>query len=228
MNNKPSAKTVAADIARQLNETNPKALAQLERLVERVGEDVARAFLTEALRIEADGGLRTHDGRRRSLGGVYFYIAKGQTGWRDKGYIWPHLRTRKAAPFKWQARLKIVPALNRAKGEAKRVKITVIGRPGKVIEKENLVLTSMQSGKAPVLPKGLPAPPNETTPYILYIARKQWRKVAGALDDPDDLLIVEGYPVFDRRLQAISVFAQSVTTRRLQRARREAQGQKGG
>jgi len=148
--------------------------------------------------------------------------------WRDKCYIWPQLRPKKAAPFKWEARLKIVPELKRVKGEAKRVKITLIGRPGKIIEKENLVLTSMQSNKAPALPKGLPSPPQEATAYIIYIARKQWRKVVEALKDPDDALIVEGYPAFDRRLNAMSVFAQSVTTRQLQRVRREVQRQEGG
>jgi len=228
MSDAPSFKIVAADIARQLNETNPQALAQLERLIERLGEDRARAFLTEALRLQANGGLLTNDGQQRSPGGVYFYVAKGRVrNWKDKCYIWPHLRRRKAAPFKWEDRLNI-PQLSRMKGDARRVKITLIGRPGKVIEKETLVLTGMQSRKAPVLPKGLPSPPQEATPYILYIARKQWRKVTAALSDPDDVLIVEGYPVFDRRLQAVSVFVQSVTTRQLQRARRKARQQKGG
>ena len=213
-------KSVAADIARHLNETDPKALGQLERLVERAGEDHARAFLAEALRLQAEGGLLTNNGRRRSLDGVYFYIAKGRlSNWRDKCYIWPHLRRRKAPPFAWQKRLELAPQLLQEKGEITRVKITLIGRPGKVIEKGNLTLTSMQSRKAPQLPKGLPAPPKEATTYIVYIARKQWRKVTEAIKDPADVLIVEGYPFFDRRLQAMSVFAQSVTTRRLQRAK---------
>jgi len=222
-------KAVAADIARHLNETDPKALSQLERLVERAGEERARAFLIEALRLQAEGGLLTADGRRRSLGGVYFYIAKGRlSNWRDKCYIWPHLRRRKTPPFTWQERLKIAPQLLQEKGEITRVKITLTGRPGKIIEKGNLTLTGMQSRKAPQLPKGLPAPPAEATVYIVYIARKQWRKVAEAIKDPQDLLIVEGYPFFDRRLQAMSVFAQSVTTRQLQRAKGDSQRQKGG
>ena len=61
--------------------------------------------------------------------------------------------------------------------------ITLIGRPGRVVEKANVVLTSMQqkSDKAPSLPKGLPPLPDEPTTYIVYIARKQWRKVAKAI-----------------------------------------------
>ena len=62
-------------------------------------------------------------------------------------------------------------------GEATAMKITLIGRPGRIVEKGQVVLTSMQGAKAPSLPKGLPAPPAEATPYIVYIAAKQWRKV---------------------------------------------------
>ena len=60
---------------------------------------------------------------------------------------------------------------------------------------------------------------------MVYIAGKQWRKVANSTQDPQDKLILEGYPVFDRRLGAMAVFATNVTTKNLQAARREAQGE---
>ena len=78
-----------------------------------------------------------------------------------------------------------------------------------------------KSDKAPSLPKGLPPIPDEPTTYIVYIARKQWRKVARAIKDPDDSLIVEGLPVMDKRLGTIAVFARSVTTKLLQAKKRE-------
>jgi hypothetical protein len=84
------------------------------------------------------------------------------------------------------------------------VKITLVGRPGRIVEKDNLVLTTMQNTKAPTLPKGLPEPPAEPTTYVVYIAGKQWRKVASSIQDPQDKLILEGYPVFDRRLGAVA------------------------
>ena len=102
------------------------------------------------------------------------------------------------------------------------MKITLIGRPGRIVEKGQVVLTSMQGAKAPSLPKGLPAPPAEATPYIVYIAARQWRKVAQAMQNPQDRLIIEGYPVLDKRLGTIAVFAQSVTTKLLQAAKQEA------
>jgi hypothetical protein len=80
-------------------------------------------------------------------------------------------------------------------GEAPTVKMTLIGRPGRVIEKGNVVLTSLPSRKPPSLPKGLPQPPGKPTTYVVYIALKQWRKVRDALKDPADCLIIEGYPL---------------------------------
>jgi hypothetical protein len=35
---------------------------------------------------------------------------------------------------------------------------------------------------------------------IAFIAQKQWKKVAQAIKEPQDVLIVEGYPVLDKRL----------------------------
>ena len=86
------------------------------------------------------------------------------------------------------------------------------------------MLTTMQGTKPPTLPKGLPAPPAEPTTYVVYVARKQWAKVAEALQTPGDRLIVEGYPVFEKRLGAMVVLATNATTKNLQAARRLDQG----
>jgi len=231
-----TVQTIAAAVAAQLNEEDPVALSQIRRMVERVGEAQVRAFIDEALAIEANGGMTIKDGgRRRTLGGVFFYIAKGKiTAKDDRVYIWRHLGKRKGTqtkpspvqppppPFRWEDRLAIIPALVAQKGEASTVKITLIGRPGKIVERGNVVLTSMQNTKTPPLPKGLPQPPDKPTTYIVFIARKQWRRVAEAIDNPDDSLIVEGYPAFDERLKAMTVFATNTTTKLLQRASRQS------
>jgi hypothetical protein len=49
--------------------------------------------------------------------------------------------------------------------------------------------------------------------------------VASSIKNPTDSLIVEGYPVFDQRLKAMAVFATNITTKLLQRGRREEQSQ---
>ncbi len=219
---------ITAGIAQQLNETNPIALAHLERLVACLGADGAQALLAEALEVEAQGGLMTSDQkRRRTPGGVFFHLARQRLEPAQRRIVWPKSPVAAAPqtpPFPWEERLEIIPKLLQKIGEVSTVKITLIGRPGRIIEKGEVVLTSMQSsGKAPALPKGLPTPPAEPTTYVVYIAAKQWRKVREALKNPEDVLIVEGYPVFDARLKAVAVFALNATTKLIQRAAKEKQ-----
>jgi hypothetical protein len=220
--------TVAARVARELGETEPAAIGQIERIVERLGAKAVQAFLRETLEIEAQGGIMLSDGsHRRTPGGAFFYLVKGRISRRDQAAIWPHLagpsgqKRQKTEPPAWEECLDLVSEATKEKGEATTVKITLIGRPGRIAEKADMVLTTMQGAKPPTLPKGLPAPPAEPTTYLVYIARKQWVKVAEAIQAPDDKLIVEGYPVFEKRLGAMVVLATNVTTKNLQTAKRE-------
>ena len=107
------------------------------------------------------------------------------------------------------------------------MKMTLIGRPGRVIEKGEVMITSLQSSSVPSLPKGLPQPPGDPTTYIVYIGLKQWRRVRESIQkNPDDKLIIEGYPAFDRRIGpngTMAVYAQSVTSKLLEQAKREKQ-----
>lgn len=219
---------VARDIARQLQETNPDAIEQIGLIIQRLGMEKVQEFLREALKTEAEGGLLVRDGsRRRTPGGTFFYLVRGKVSRKDRWVIWPHLAPKpkpKPPPFDWEDRLEIVPNLLEQVGESKTVKITLIGRPGRIVEKGGVVLTSMQqSCKVPSLPKGLPPVPDTPTVYVVYIAGKQWRKVARAIKDPNDSLIVEGFPMLDKRLGTIAIFARSVTTKLLQAAKREEQ-----
>ena len=102
------------------------------------------------------------------------------------------------------------------------MKITVIGRPAQTLERGPVVIVTLKSERAPALPKGLPVPAQPTA-YALLIARKQWEKVAASLRQPEDLLIVEGYPTLDRRFEGITVLATRTTTKLLQQAERQRQ-----
>jgi hypothetical protein len=222
--------TVTA-IAQQLGETEKQPVAIIGRLVRQVGVDAALALLQETQQIEAQGGLLLPDGsRRRTPGGVYFHLAKERLpGW-DRRAVFRRGRRRSgpparppAPPFAWADRLAPVQEAQPESGEATTVKITLIGRPGRVVERGDVVLTTLRSGNPPNLPKGLPAPPAEPTTYIVLIARKQWAKVAEAIQDPDDALIIEGYPALDPQLRGIAVFTQNVTTKKQQAAKRQSQ-----
>jgi hypothetical protein len=124
--------------------------------------------------------------------------------------------------FLWSNGIAAVKEAEIEKGQA-NVKITVIGRPGKVINKGSCIVTVMGSTRVPTLPKGLPTPTNVVTKYAVYIASKQWKKVEEAIRDPEDVLIVEGFPKTDPQVSAIAVFATNVMTKKLQIARKQSQ-----
>lgn len=228
------------EIAGQLGEREPGPIGIIRRLVALKGADFAHEYVRQALEIEAGGGLMTADGsRRRTLGGVFFYLVRATLTGTERRTVFPPppwqkkasagaTRKQEIPAFNWPDRIPLVAEASKERGEARTVKVTLIGKPGKVIQREHFIVTVMKGPKkAPSLPKGLPMPPEGKQPsYVVYISAKQWRKVAPALSDPEDTLIVEGYLAFDPELKAFALYATNATTQALQRAQREAQ-QKG-
>ncbi|MCB0210441.1 MAG: hypothetical protein KDJ52_13975 [Anaerolineae bacterium] len=222
-------------VAKTLGETQTTPLNTIERLVKVIGDERVLELLEEAQKMKTEGGLKTNDGsRQRTLGGVFFKIAKNKLSAQERWRVFTPKTPKKSKedkqvqPMKW-AELKplLGQLLAAVKGEIYTVKMTLIGKPGRVIEKERVVLTSLQSAKSPSLPKGLPLPPSEPTTYLVFIAKKQWTKVKESIANfPEDKLIIEGYPVYDRRIGqngALCVYAQNVTTKLIQQAKRQAQ-----
>jgi len=66
--------------------------------------------------------------------------------------------------------------------------------------------------------------PSTPTAYMVFVAQKQWNTVRDAMQNADDVLIVEGYPVHEPRYAGITVYATQVTTKVLQAAKRKEQG----
>ncbi len=199
------------------------------------------------------GMMLPDNSRRRTPGGVFFHLAyttgQPKPGKQLKRPWNPNLKTKKpnaeaktpdktAQPAKpkprntepkksivlnWEERIPIIQEAEKQKGNASTVKITLVGRPGNILDKGQFIVTVMESTKIPSLPKGLPAPTYEPTKYAVYIAAKQWKKVAESIADPEDVLIVEGFPKTDPEVKAIAVFATNVTTKKLQSAQRQPQ-----
>jgi len=233
------------EIAAGLGETERGPLGQVGRVVGRLGAARARAFLTRTQEIEAAGGLLLPDGsRRRTPGGVFFHIVRADDTLtrEDRVYIFPPQFGRNggtkavsvtsppttppppsSAPSSAWADddyHRVMAVLRQEIGKATIVKITVIGRPGASVEQGQAVALALVSEKVPDLPKGLPAPPAGTR-YTVFVARKQWAKVAEALAaDPEDAAIIEGYAALDPRVEGIAVYATSATTKRTQAAKR--------
>lgn len=231
-----SAKQVADILAHGLGETLMVPRAQIYRTVIHLGGETAVALYDQALALEAAGGEMLPDkSRRRTVGGIFFRLVRERAPREVRWRIFPrqpaqgrpqaplgqHAPQVAAAPRTDAPAAPIAPIVKTPIqiGEARTVKLTLIGRPGNIITKPaGYVMTSMTSTKVPALPKGVPAPPAKPTVYTVYIATKQWTKVSEALLDPEDVLIAEGFPVFDPDLEGMAVYVSNVSTKKLQQA----------
>ena len=198
---------LAEMIAEQLGEAEPGPRQMIARSIQVLGVEAVLALLQHTHDLEAAGGVPVPDGsRRRTIGGVYFYLVRQQVSHAQRKQIFPYHGPKtppktvstgnsKPAVMTWADR---GPALEEAeadKGEAKTMKLTITGRPGKIVERATCVVFLMQqTPKIPSLPAGLPVPPLDqvgATRYSVYIAAKQWKKVAEAIKDESDALIIE-------------------------------------
>ncbi|MDQ5851553.1 MAG: phosphorylated adapter RNA export RNA-binding domain-containing protein [Chloroflexota bacterium] len=227
----------AMRIADALGERVTSPRAQVGRVVRVLGIERAEAFYQQALEVEAAGGMMLPDGsRRRTPGGVFFKLVRDGVSEEERLAIFPPQPWQKqrgerppsAAPGAPSAPLPPVPQpllidLPNLTGEARTVKITLVGRPGRIVAKQGYIITSMEHAKVPSLPKGMPVPPTKPTTYTVYIGQKQWAKVAEALRDPEDVLIAEGTPVYDPALEGIAVYVTNASTKLLQQKQRAAQ-----
>ena len=233
---------VGTQIAAALAETTAFAIAQIRRIVATLGPAGAQEAVAEAQRIEAAGGMLIPDGsRRRTLGGVFFTVARAQLTPAQQLVVFPlrpqwqkAKRQRPSSdtpapappppppPITWADRLPLLAMLRATSGKATSVKVTLIGRPEQVdAQPQCTLLTMTHSGPLPSLPKGIPVPAVfPPTTYAVYIGKKQWAAVAAALANPDDLLIVEGAQLYDAEAQLITVFATKTTTKLLQQGQR--------
>ncbi len=221
-------------IATALDESAPKPRRQISHIIERAGIEFVDNLLKETEAIQEDGGMMVESGdRKRTKGGVFFYLARKHLPDEIRDDIfhnWRAMRRRQAEheaqfeKFEWENRLSIFEALlENDRGEASEVKITLTGRPGEIERRQNLVVTTMDyevSDKL-TLPTGVPDFPESKITYVIFISSKQWEGVEKALKKPHDQMVVEGMCAYDTEANQYSIYATYVTTKRLQRKERK-------
>ena len=151
----PDVWALARGIAVVLGETMPPPIRIITRAVDCLGPPRARALLGQALTVEAQGGLMLPDGARRTPGGVFFYLVRTDeaVSRADKAYIFPHQGGRPVQaggagasapspppplpPAAWtdDDYRAINQHLHDEIGRATTVKITIVGRPAKVLDR---------------------------------------------------------------------------------------------
>lgn len=221
--------TVAKEIAETLQEPNVKLI---HKVVTVIGVERAKEFYQKTLEIESNGGMLVTEGdRRRTAGGVFFYLVRSNIDREERKRIFPRTSAKKKArnrkktpPPPWpECQAYIAKLIQQPKGRISKVKVTLVGRPRRVAKTKTCMVCVMDGKPVPDnMPAGLPKPPNTPVSYAVFIATKQWNRVADSLKEyADDELIIDGYPIFDPAKQVTAVLAQGVTTKRIQQARRE-------
>ena len=201
-----------------INETQEIAQALGERRIDLVnavittlGLERARAFLEETRRVEAAGGMTTkNEQRRRTPGGVFFQLIKDQVTKEERKAIFALEQKKKKkkkrsatksteqrAPLTWEEAKQLIAQAIKTTGEARTVKVTLIGRPLKIIQQKDCVVVSMKGREPKTLPKGLPpVPEGSAITWAVFIVTKQWNRVKESIEaNESDQLIIEGYPI---------------------------------
>jgi hypothetical protein len=222
---------LTADIlAEALQEPNRPLLTKVLRTV---GEDRCRALLADTLQCEANGGMLTRDGTRRCTpGGVFFQLVKDHATPQERRRLFPRPAPQQGSaqpPDKlqvltWVEVQTILETLTTyPAGEARTMKLTLIGRPGKVEMRGQAVVFRMQGRPPGTLPKGLPpAPAQPPLTWTVMVALRQWNRVKDSLaTHQDDQLMIEGYPCMQGSQPM--VLAQSCVSMLQQRAQKQAQ-----
>jgi len=204
---------VTQEIAAQLGETERGPLGQVGRVVGQLGIDRARAFLARTQEIEAAGGLMLPDGcRRRTPGGGVFHLVRADDtlSREDRVSIFP-------SQFGRNGRKK---AANAVPTPATPAPSTSTPSPTWADDDYRRIIAALQHETGRATTVKIPEPPAGTR-YTVFVARKQWTKMAEALTaDPEDAAIIEGYAALDPRVEGIAVYATGATTKRMQAAKR--------
>ncbi|KAJ1618697.1 hypothetical protein T492DRAFT_1090898 [Pavlovales sp. CCMP2436] len=86
-----ATRNVARLVSARLEETMDDARGTIERIIALLGTEKVLELLERAESTDSSGGLLTCDGtkRRRTRGGIFFYLVKQMTNRKEKSYLWP-------------------------------------------------------------------------------------------------------------------------------------------
>lgn len=226
----PEIESHVRDITEQLGESDYGPVRQVRMIVQHAGVEFAHQTLQETLEIQASGGMATADGgRRRSAGGVYFYLAKGKLNASLRQIIFPgYGQSVKGAAIEWESRQQLVQPLlaEQTYGELTMApRITLHGRARSIQANDNSYVMILEHELEPMAyGRGIPTPPSDPTLYAVYMGKGQYERVEKALKkNMKDHMVVEGTCMLDAETSTISVFALTVTTRMTEKKLRQDQ-----
>ncbi len=220
-----------ARIAKALGEKDAVPLKQITRTIDVCGVEFADFMLANAEAVEKDGGMLTSNGkRRRTKGGVFFYLVRYSLPLDIRNEIFPppkwarlkeeNTKKSKYPPFDWGERVEqLQKAANSDKGEIEELNIQLRGRPGYVERRDSLMILTMEQ-RIPVnqtFPRGVPEPPIEATRYFVFVGEEQWKKNVGNKIEKNakNILVIDGACYFDESLGSMAVFTRAIKVQRM-------------
>lgn len=213
----------AKALGERLGETEIVPRQTIWRIVQAYGIEACEALALESEDIWTGRGMQTMAGdRERTLGGVFFALAKSRATEAQRRILYPDwllAEWRRAKQGQSAPAPRIIPALSDVAADAQRekgagtvssVSLKVIGHPATIQQRGSVFFFVLTSERVPDLPKGMPA--FAPTCFLVIIPEKQWRKVADTLhSDPESRLMVEGFPTVADGFTGIAVAATAAT-----------------
>ena len=227
---------LAKGFGENLGETDSMPFKQIGKMIETCGLAFVEKIMADTEAAEAAGGMKTHDRkRRRSKGGVFFFLAKGQMDAKLRSEIFPNFGKHgdgTIAPpgIDWDERIEPMSALREQAGPSEQ--------PDRQLERADqaqlhidgssvMTVIEQRQVKAPPYPKGVPHfdSIDGITTYYVFMSLRHWKRVEKALEDESDLLIVEGSAVYDAQLEGITVLSTRVSTKLQEYKKRKSKSQ---
>lgn len=224
---------LVTELAGLLSETKRAPIKQIKKIIQYCGTDFARQVYKDTLAVEANGGMRlVKEERRRTIGGVFFFLAREKLTEEQRQVIFPPFKNYQKANnrsplgiplLNWKERIAIIETLKTDQGEMKSMKVTLSGRPGSIEKRGDVVVTTMTDIPQPQnIPRIIPRPPNSPTLYTVYIWTKQWEKIEESMADPADIMLLDGVCAFDPETNSLAIFAANVYSELLNAKAKEA------
>lgn len=225
---RPKLRKTVAHIVEQLDEKN---LKHTWWIVLNLGHERALELLARTLEIEAQGGMLIASGaRRRTPGGVFFYLANPEASqkaarWRqtERDQEEAHLHAHQSwiaeqIATHWPQRQQVLADLIRGGVKrARKMRVTLTGRPSKVVDQGAYMMTIMRAPQpTEKMSDELPPIPDSNLAYVIYIPKSQWQRVEKRYtEEPHWELSVTGFLTYDSGIKKMSLFAKAVTLQRL-------------
>src|SRR6266446_10110250 len=108
----------------------------LMNVLRTLGVDRTTAILADTLTCEANGGMLTKDGtRRRTPGGVFFQLVRERATKHERWRLFPRPAPQSGqgqpTALTWEEAISLIQTLTTSPpGEARTMKVTLIGKPG--------------------------------------------------------------------------------------------------